>query len=82
MKLNLNQQVKVKLTPVGVEALRLNHYADCFRLYPEDLIPEFVPPEVDAEGYTTFQLWILMNQLGPHIGMGKQSVFETFEIQW
>jgi len=80
MKINLNQNVKVKLTKAGLFALECNHLRDYKNIYQTEDVPKFTPPEVDNEGYTTFQLWILMNQLGPHIGMGKASIFVDFEI--
>ena len=81
MKINLNQMVKVKLTAEGIQALRFNHIAMYKRIYNVIDIPSFTPPEVDAEGYSTFQLWWLMNQFGPHISLGKGNVFDEFSIE-
>lgn len=53
--INLNHNVRVKLTEHGV---------NIFRTYHND-----VEPEVDEDGYTTFQLWTLMAMFGAHVGL-------------
>ncbi len=70
MLLNMNQNVKVKLTQVGRDILREQHFKLC-----EDasLVSEKFPytePNIDSDGYTQFQLWILMKTFGPHLHLG------------
>ncbi len=71
---NLNDYVLVKLTPIGIQILELQHN----KKY-EDLgirKNEWIPPVIDADGYTKFQLWELMRQLGGslRIGMGQHPI--------
>jgi len=73
MKFNINEYVKVRLTEVGRESLRKQH-TELFRGYPSPM--EYREPEVDAEGFTKFQLWDLMNKLGPGCWNGCQVPFE------
>ena len=70
---NVNNTVRVKVTPVGRMELLRQH--DEFRksfpgLGAWDL-------RVDDEGYSEFQLWDLMQQLGHLCGLGQQVPFET-----
>ncbi len=51
---NLNDNVKVKLTVKGLDILREEHE------YLSRHVPslgEFVPPSIDSDGYSSFQLW-------------------------
>ena len=59
--INLNESVKVKLTDFGISLYKLRYNND---------------PEKDEQGYTSFQLWTLMNIYGPYIGMAKDSPFD------
>lgn len=73
---NINDYVRVKLTERGFEILKKD--AEEFRrLYPTALLGAYVPPKVDAEGYSKFQLWHLMKEFGPHITMGTVPPFGT-----
>lgn len=69
MKFNINDNVKVKLTPLGWELHRKYWTPFCTDGY--------IPPTADANGYVTFQLWDLMAQYGPHIGNGLRNAFDT-----
>ncbi len=79
MKFNINDKVKVKLTPYGRQMLRGNY--DELRLFisPKylDKYP-YVPIREDKDGWSEWQLWHLMESLGKHchIGMTDQP-FET-----
>lgn len=66
---NINHYVSVKLTPIGEEIVR-KHWAPYSKTYPTWLKP-------DAEGWTQFQLWELMNLFGPFLDNGCQVPFET-----
>lgn len=72
---NVNDYVWVKLTPAGLKILERNFY-ELRRAFP-NLPKQFLPPSVDAEGYTKYQLWALMHDFGNHMVMGGQSPVET-----
>lgn len=61
MILNINENVFVRLTDHGRDILRKNGVE--------------VPPE-DAKGYSRWQLWCLMQEFGPYIGMGRTNPFD------
>ena len=69
MKFNINDNVRVKLTAFG------------FKVYAAHMAPyemgPHIPPKVDSEGYSTFQLWYLMSVFGPVIFMGNKLPFDT-----
>lgn len=65
---NINESVKIKLMQKGLDILRANH--DELRTHVPSL-GEFTPPSVDSEGYSTFQMWDLMNTFGSHMYMGN-----------
>ena len=77
-KINLNEMVKVKLTPLGAEIYykqfdELNK--ECGR---EICKPQM--PQIDKDGYTEFQLWNFIELYGQHIGMCKPNVIEPLDI--
>lgn len=74
MKINLNDIVRVKLTPFGRKVHRENHVA--LYAYFEHL-PHYVPPTEDANGWSRWQLWSLMEQFGPYVHFGSVLCFET-----
>lgn len=74
--LNLNDTIKVKLT---------DHGKDIFYHRMDDLIEKGVKltpkmPKVDADGYTTFQLWDFIQLYGQYIGMALPNVIEPIDI--
>lgn len=64
---NFNDEVKVKLTEAGINILKrehqqnAKHYNDRGFTYPEFEL------KVDEEGWSSFQLWHLMNLFGNHM---------------
>ena len=77
-KINLNEIVKVKLTPLGAEIYykqfdELNK--ECGR---EICKPQM--PRIDKDGYTEFQLWHFIELYGQHIGVCKPNVIEPLDI--
>lgn len=73
---NLNENVRVKLTPYGHKVL-LDNYLKLMVIYPEKERPfPYRAPKEDDEGWSTWQMWVLMRELGEHMGMTK-SPFET-----
>lgn len=61
MKINLNQKVRVRVTPAGNSFLRRQH-KELFG-QGEDA-PKFCPLEEDEDGYSEWQLWDLMGHFG------------------
>ncbi len=73
-KINMNDTVRVRLNEAGLAILRNAHD----ELYTRIGTPRpFVPPKVDAEGYSKTQLWSLMQDFGQHIHLGCIVPFET-----
>lgn len=70
---NINCNVWVKLTPLGLDALKADHEAYFApiraRLNDQSKYP-FLEPPADANGWRRFQLWDLMHRIGPHVSMG------------
>jgi len=87
VRFNINNKVKVRLTNEGRAALRKNHdelysFAKGTSIeLPEYHAPvedkEYHAPVEDKEGWSEWQLWALMREFGPYIGMGLDVPFET-----
>lgn len=81
MKHNLNDSIRVKLTDYGksIYTARLetiNHY------YGRRVIKD-TKPTVDADGFSTFQLWDFMNTFGEYLYMGNtEIVIENLEFEF
>lgn len=73
-KINMNETVRYKLYPKGLEILRRKHEELCSR-FP--LVGEFEPPRVDAEGWAESQLWVLFECFGEYITIGGNQPIET-----
>lgn len=74
MKFNINSSVKVKLTEVGVKELKRQHEELC-NAHPN--IDMKFTLTVDEEGYSTFQMYSLMHQLGHLCNLGGKLPFAT-----
>ena len=70
----INSYVKVKLTEHGKRVLKEQHAAFC-KQHPQVKL-KYTEPVEDAEGYSRWHLWALMKNLGPHIGLAKEPMFE------
>lgn len=70
---NVNNYVSVKLTDVG----RAHHRAD-FERWSKHLPKkrDYRPPQEDAEGWSRWQLWHLMEMFGPLCTLGRLLPFE------
>lgn len=78
LRINLNEEVKVKLTDLGKE-IYYHRYDDLNERAGREVIrPSF--PKVDADGYTRFQLWDFINLYVNHIWMGFPNVIQPLEI--
>ena len=74
MKFNINNYVKVRLTDRGKQALKDNHYKVFAGVL--DRFPYREPVE-DEDGMVKFQMWDLMQRLGPLCRLGSRCPFET-----
>ena len=73
---NVNEYVRVKLTERGKKCLREN-YDKLAQAWGGKLTFQFRLPEEDADGWSRWQMWSLMQDLGPHISIGSEPPFET-----
>lgn len=80
-KINLNDRVKVKLTPLGAE-IYYHQYDEVNKRIKENGGTELEPmmPQIDKDGYTEFQLHHFISLYGEHIGMCKPNVIEPLDI--
>lgn len=75
---NVNSYVRVKLTPLGKNLHRDDHYKFWNEArFPKDAIPNYTPPVEDENGWSKWQLWSLMEAFGPHTHLGGENPFET-----
>lgn len=78
MRLNLNDNIKVKLTEHGKDIYYHQYDRTNAFLGRELCKPSY--PKVDEDGYTTFQLWCFMELYGAHMGMTLPNVIEPLDI--
>ena len=80
-KLNLNDRIKVKLTPLGAE-IYYHQYDEVNKRIKENGGTELEPimPQIDKDRYTEFQLWHFVELYGEHTGMCKKKVIEPLDI--
>lgn len=76
MDFNINDKVRVKLTGLGRQALRQQH-DEFWASINHPAPPPYTPPTEDAEGWSEWQLWSLMEDLGRHCRIGFNPPFET-----
>lgn len=78
MRLNLNDEIKVKLTEHGKD-IYYHQYDRLNTAFGREVCkPKY--PKVDENGYTTFQLWCFMELYGVHMGMTLPNVIEPLDI--
>ena len=80
-QINLNDRVKVKLTPLGVE-IYYHQYDELNKITKDNggTPLEPVMPQIDKDGYTEFTLHHFINLYGKHIGMAKPNVIQPLNI--
>ena len=78
IKINLNETVKVKLTPYGAE-IYYKQFDELNKQYGREICKPLMP-RIDKDGYTEFQLWNFIELYGQHIGIGKTNVIEPLDI--
>ncbi len=73
---NINSTVKVKLTEYGKQMLEKdwNEFWDSIGRLEQ--FP-YTPSTTDENGYTEFQFWMLMQDLGKYYSLGGKNPFET-----
>ena len=77
-KINLNDTIKVKLTPLGAE-IYYKQFDELNKQYGREICKPQMP-KIDKDGYTEFQLWNFIELYGQHIGMCKPNVIEPLDI--
>ena len=77
-KINLNEIIKVKLTPYGAE-IYYKQFDELNKQRGREICKPHMP-RIDKDGYTEFQLWHFMELYGEHIGMCKPNVIEPLDI--
>lgn len=75
MNFNINDKVRVRLTDVGRDALKRQHSEFWAHAGKPDY--EYRPPKEDADGWSEWQLWALMEDLGHLCRIGSKPPFET-----
>ena len=80
-KINLNDLIKVKLTPLGAE-IYYHQYDEVNKKIKENGGTELEPmmPQIDKDRFTEFQLWHFIELYGEHIGVCKKNVIEPLDI--
>lgn len=74
---NINDYVRVRLTPYGHKAL-FDQYLALISHYPYKTPPfPYSAPKEDENGWSKWQMWDLMSTLGGSISMGGPNPFET-----
>ena len=74
---NINHNVHVKLTDAGKTELKRQHDS-MYGSMPNHLwSSKYEPPVEDADGWSKWQLWDLMSQLGGKCYNGCNVPFET-----
>ena len=76
IRFNVNDHVRVRLTAHGKEVLKSNHDELFTKIGLIEKYP-FHPPKEDADGWSVWQLWHLMHELGHATGMGLELCFDT-----
>lgn len=77
-KINLNETIKVKLTPYGAE-IYYKQFDELNKQRGRGICKPHMP-RIDKDGYTEFQLWHFIELYGQHIGMCKQNVIKPLDI--
>ena len=77
-KINLNETIKVKLTPLGAE-IYYKQFDEVNKQRGREICKPQMP-RIDKDGYTEFQLWHFIELYGQHIGVCKPNVIEHLDI--
>jgi hypothetical protein len=74
--MNINHMVRVKLTDSGRAALARQHVEFWANAGSSEPYP-YTSPKEDADGWSEWQLWVLMQDLGHLCRLGFETPFET-----
>ena len=77
MRFNINDLIRVKLTPLGRLKLEEEHSILFAPYRAAGGYMPYTPPKEDAEGWSTWQMWYLFAKLGQHHYNGSPFLFET-----
>ena len=77
-KININDCIKVKLTPYGYDT-HIRHYK---KYLGDNFNIKLFSPCVDEEGYTRYQLWDFMNIFGEYMYNGSKQIIENNMIYY
>lgn len=69
---NINNYVRIKLTPLGMKILKEKHKE--LRKYDKG-VGKFVPSEQDEDGYCSMQLWQVMAIFGAYMNAYDDAPF-------
>ena len=78
MLLNLNDNIKVKLTDLGKD-IYYHQYDRTNKFVGKEICKPSFPKE-DENGYTEFQLWCFMELYGPNMGMTLPNVIQPLDL--
>jgi hypothetical protein len=77
VKINVNDNIRVKLLDEGYQILADDHNQFLGRIPNwESRDAAYYKSKADKDGYTTFQMWEFMQKFGPLIKMGRKVHFE------
>jgi hypothetical protein len=74
MDFSINNYVRIKLTDHGRAVHAADHVLWCAR---HNCKLTYQQPEEDADGWSRWQMWALMEAFGHHVGNGFTIPFET-----
>lgn len=83
IEINLNETIRVKLTDLGKD-IYYHQLDELLKALKGRGISSIQPtmPQVDADGFTSMQLWRFIELYGSHIGMAKPNVIKPFNIYY
>ncbi|HQS59767.1 MAG: hypothetical protein B7Y56_03200 [Gallionellales bacterium 35-53-114] len=80
MNFNINHTVRVQLTDNG-RALHKEEHLNFWGNSGHPKAPEYVPPKEDIQGWSEWQLWVLMEAFGSYMQLGFDLPFNpTIEL--
>lgn len=74
VQFNLNSPIKVRLTDAGYE--HMARHGNRYRLGLNERTAEHYRSQADAEGFTMFSAWCLIEIFGEVTGQGRANMFE------
>ena len=73
---NINDNVRVRLTDLGRKIHR-EQFRKLNAQIPIHAGLKYTPPNEDENGWSVWQLWVLIDTFGEYVGMCKDPPFET-----